>query len=310
MESRDTKQVKPRSWRKSVRRMLILYVVVPYFSVTAIFVIFQRSLMYRPTVASSLALADVGLPSEVGRDVQIQTTDGCTLKGWLIRGARTAGRTNNAPLVIYFPGNAGNRFERLNDLREVAATGFDVLIFDYRGFGDSTGRPAESALTGDARLCWEYACSELKYDPSRIVVFGESLGGAVALSLCSGDSKPAAHPVAVILNSTFTSMPDVVAGHLPWFPFRYLLLDRWRSIDRIPTVSQPVILFHGTADAIVPVSQGRSLASRSGNARLIEIPGASHNDIPMSQLRLEFDRLFAAIQNHQDENELNAFPRH
>ena len=202
----------------------------------------------------------------------------------------------DAPLVIYFPGNAGNRHERIDDLREVAATGFDVLILDYRGFGDSTGSPSEWALTSDARQVWDFACEDLHYLPSQIVVFGESLGGAVALSLWSAESTESPQPAAVILNSTFTTMPDVVAWHYPLFPFRYLLMDRWRSVDRIPRVDPPIVVFHGTADDMVPVSQGRKLASQSPHARFIEIANGTHNNIPMRQLRDELKRIHVAIE--------------
>ncbi len=285
----------PRGWLKRIRRFVILYGCIPYLSVTAIFAIFQRSLLYHPTVAEFLTVARLGLDSDFTRDVHIQTQDGHSLNGWLIRHRHGKDTAGDAPLVIYFPGNAGNRHERIDDLREVAASGFDVLIFDYRGFGDSTGSPSEWALTSDAQRVWQYAIGELQYDPSRIVVFGESLGGAVALSLWSAGSGNTPQPAAVILNSTFATMPEVVAWHYPVFPFRYLLLDRWPSIYRIPQVQSPVIIFHGTADDIVPVFQGRTLASNSANARFIEILGATHNEIPMIQLRQELERILAAV---------------
>lgn len=256
--------------------------------------------MYRPKVTESLRAAAVGLDPELVRDVQLQTLDGHILNGWLLKQARPDSEHMN-PLVIYFSGNSLNRHERMDDLREVAACGFDVLIFDYRGYGDSSGSPSEGKLTSDAQLVWEYACKYLNYDANGIVVFGESLGGAVALSLWSTGIANPPQPAALILNSTFVSMPRTVAWHYPMFPFRFLLLDRWPSIDRIARVIAPVIVFHGTADDMVPVAHGRELAQASADARFIEFPGAGHNEIPMRRLRTELNRIRVSIteNNHR-----------
>ncbi|WP_010584613.1 alpha/beta hydrolase [Schlesneria paludicola] len=299
MESSKVSRSLPQLWRRTLVRAVLLYGFIPYLAVTVLFATFQRRLMYRPTVASSLKVLDVGLDTGFGRDVRLYTADGCTLNGWLIQKTPVASESTHAPLLIYFPGNSANRFERLGDLREVAATGFDILIFDYRGYGDSTGRPNASTLSADARLVWDFACSRLNYDPRRIVIFGESLGGGVALSLWSNESPVAPAPAAIILNSTFTSMADVVAWHYPLFPFQYLLLDRWPSAERISRVTSPIVVFHGTADKMIPVAQGRELARRSPNSRFIEVSGASHNDIPMAELRREFHRLCAALTEEQ-----------
>jgi len=280
---------RPRWWIR-IGRPVVLYVFVPYLAVTLIFVIFQRQLIYRPSVADDLSAAAVGLDPESVRDVQIQTPDGDTLNGWLmVQAGNDRGQTTK--LVIYFPGNSLNRYERINDLREVVACGFDVLIFDYRGYGDSSGVPSESKLTSDARLVWNFACKDLGYDAQDIVLFGESLGGAVALSLWSSENAHPPQPRVLILNSTFASLPRTVAWHYPLFPFQYFLLDRWPSIQRIPRVPGPINVFHGTADDMVPIAHGRELAQASEDARFIEIPVASHNDIPVDRLRTELDRL-------------------
>jgi hypothetical protein len=272
----------------------MLYVVVPYLAVTMVFVVLQRKLMYRPTVADDLRADAVALDLRSVRDVRIQTPDGDVLRGWLLKAAERNGE-QTAPLVVYFPGNSLNRYERVDDLREIAAGGYDVLIFDYRGFGDSSGSPTEQKLTSDAQLIWSYAREELGYEERRIVVFGESLGGAVALSLWSAKVANPPQPAAVILNATFVSMPRTVAWHYPLFPFQYLLLDRWPSDVRIPRVSVPMIVFHGTADEMIPVAHGQELAQLSRNARFIEIPEAPHNSIPQHRLRTELHRLRGAM---------------
>lgn len=290
----------PRQGSRRIARFLFLYAFIPYFSILVIFTVLQRKLMYQPSVVTDLSVQKMKLAAGTVSDVHLRTQDGHQLKGWLVHANRNGLSLQDAPLVIYFPGNAGNRRDRLSDLKEVASLGFDVLIVDYRGYGDSSGTPSESALAADAKLVWQFACIELGYQPDRIVVFGESLGGAVALSIWSTDSEPQPRPAAVVLNSTFATMSGVVAWHYPWFPCQFLLLDRWRSIDRISQVQSPVTIFHGTADDIVPLSQGRILASHSDNARLIEVPGGTHNNIPADLLLTELKTIRDRIVESTD----------
>lgn len=285
---------RPRGILRRIRRPVFLYCVVPYLTMTVGFTVFQRSLMYRPTVADNLRIADCQ-PLD-GEDVQRTTPTNHKIHGWLIRNSRVNPIDEQSQLVVYFPGNSLNRRNRIDDLREFTSRGYDVLIFDYRGFGDSTGSPSETALTNDARLVWQYAIDELGYEETETVIFGESLGGAVALSLWNEDNPHPPQPAALILNSTFASMPRTVAWHFPWFPFQYLLLDRWPSIDRIGRVQSPIIIFHGDNDQMIPLSHGKALADASTNAQFIEIRGGSHNDIPMLQLRKQLDALKSIAQ--------------
>jgi len=273
------------------RRMLVLYLLVPYLCVTLIFTVFQRRLIYRGARSEPL---DVSLASFAGghsQNVALQVAEDVTIRGWLLRAKSHATPTDAQPapsaapqrrLVIYFAGNAQHRHDRETDLHQFLAAGVDVLACDYRGFGDSQGTPTETNLTHDAAAVWEYAISA-GYQPSQIIVYGESLGGAVALSLWS--TEPFPQPAAVILNSTFSSMRDVAGTLYPWFPFQYLVFDRWASIDRIGRVTCPVYVFHGTEDQIVPISLGRKLAAAGRLLEFIEIPGGSHNELPAGRLR-------------------------
>lgn len=272
-------------------RIVGLYGLLPYLVIVLIFTVMQRKLIYQPTTAASLRVADVGLNAETISDQQIHTPDGITLNGWLLKSS-AMGPDDQSPLVIYFPGNAAHRALRRHDLLEIASYGFDVLIFDYRGYGDNAGSPSETALTADAKLIWIYAREELHYNENHIVVFGESLGGAVALSLWSGDEADDPHPAGVVLNSTFSSMVDTVRSLYPAFPFQFLLLDRWESKKRIPRVKCPIVAFHGTADELIPVEQTQILAAATaGNLQVFQIPGAGHNNLPIENLRTALERL-------------------
>jgi len=280
--------VKQTTWQRRVLRGVFIYGIVPYVSVVLIFTIFQRRLMYRPTSSVNLSVAELKLDPNEFRDVQLLTADNETLRGWLLT---TQHPENDEPetihrrLVIYFPGNSLNRHERIQDLQEIAHCGYDVLIFDYRGYGDSTGSPSESALTKDTRQIWNFARDELHYPENQITIFGESIGGAVALSLWSETSGVHPKPKAVILSSTFASMALTVHEHYPWFPFHYLVLDRWPSLDRIQYVKVPITIFHGTDDDFVSLAQARKLSQAAHNATFVEIPGSGHNDIPTTQLK-------------------------
>lgn len=292
MPSPATLEIPHRTWRRRVARCFILYGIVPYLSIIIIFTVLQRRFMYRPTVATTLKVNDLQLDADNVSDVQLRTADGATLNGWLLKPSVAADSKVTLGLVIYFPGNAENRFHRLTDLKEIASCGFQVLIFDYRGYGDSSGSPSESAICADARRIWNYAHDELDFTDDQIVLFGESLGGAVVLSLWSDPSFEVPEPRGLILSSTFASMSRTVACSYRWFPFQYLVFDRWPSIDRIPRVDVPVTIYHGTNDEIVPISEARALANAGGDdATFVEILSGEHNDIPMSLLRAQLKEL-------------------
>ena len=286
----------PRSVPRRIGRAVLLYAVVPYLTVTAGFALLQRRLLYRPTVAADLRVAAAGLDSGRVRDVELEAGDGVTLRGWHLRASGAVGRFGAAPLVIAFPGNSLNRDARRDDLRELAGFGFDVLIVDYRGFGDSGGAPSEAALTADARRVWDHALNDLGYEADRIALFGESLGGAVALSLWADGAADPPEPAGVALSSTFASMSETVGGHYPLFPFRFLLLDPWPSAERAAQVGVPVVVFHGTEDAMVPVGQGRALAEALPHGRFVELPGRGHNDVPGARLRAALRSFFPAFE--------------
>src|SRR5690606_3218023 len=172
--------------------------------------------------------------------------------------------------------------------------GCDVLIFDYRGYAENAGSPSEAAMVSDARAIWQFAVDEIDRDPGEIVLFGESLGGAVAIELAAWLSRQGTPPAGLITNATFDSIPDLAAAHYPVLPLRWLVWDRWGSIDRIGAVTCPVLMCHGTRDALIPIAHGRRLfeaapdRSAGGVAKtVVPIENAGHNDNPVSRLREE-----------------------
>ncbi|HUQ71607.1 MAG TPA: alpha/beta hydrolase, partial [Planctomycetaceae bacterium] len=263
----------------------------------------QRELMFQPTKTKRLLAAGASSPDQSLEDVEIQAADGRTLHGWRFQ-ASTESAELPRLLVIYFPGNAGCRRGRYADCQDFTRLGCDVLLFDYRGYGDNPGSPSEEHFAADARQVWTLATDTLGFMPARIVLFGESLGGAVATRLAAERSQAGEAPSALILNSTFASMGETVAWHYPAFPFRYLLWDRFPSVDRIPHVGCPVLHFHGTDDDIVPIAHGRRLfaaapkTSPTGIAsRFVTIEGGQHNFITMGDMRDAVGELLGKIRD-------------
>ncbi|HXV77009.1 MAG TPA: alpha/beta hydrolase [Candidatus Polarisedimenticolaceae bacterium] len=237
---------------------------------TLLFVVwvFQRRLIYLP-LGQSVPAVDELLPG--AEPVRYTTADGLALDGWFQPASTSAPRAT----VLFFPGNAGNRADRAGIALALARRGFSVLLVDYRGYGGNPGRPSERGLALDAAAALAHLRGRADVDPQRIVYFGESLGGAVALALALD------HPPAMLaLRSPFTSLVDVAALHYPYLPVRWLLADRYPSLERIARVGCPLIVFAGGADRIVPARQSRALYETATVAerRWVAIDDAGHND--------------------------------
>jgi fermentation-respiration switch protein FrsA (DUF1100 family) len=214
------------------------------------------------------AAARLGLPR--AEDVTFTTDDGMTLHGWFVPAASTPARFT----VIVFNGNAGHRGMRAPLAAALARHGVATLLFDYRGYGDNAGSPSEDGLAQDARAARAYVTARADVDTSRVVFFGESLGAAVALRLAT--ETP---PFALVLRSPFTSLTDIGRHHYPFLPVRWLLRDRYPSLERVGSVSCPTLVIAGERDTIIPIEQSRRLyAAIAAEKRLVVIAGADHND--------------------------------
>ena len=246
--------------------LLALVLLVLLVSMAGIVWTQQRRLIYFPFGA-------VPSPGTIGVDgitpVSFPTADGLTLSGWFVTRTETPDFT-----AIVFNGNAGNRAFRAPLADALARANLAVLLFDYRGFGGNPGSPSESGLTLDARAAREYVLGRAGVDRDRLVYFGESLGTAVATGLAV-DHPPA----ALILRSPFTSLTDIGRQHYPMLPVRWLLRDRYDTIERIARIRVPLLLIAGDRDRIVPIAQTRRLYDAAGAPKsLLIIDGADHND--------------------------------
>jgi len=188
--------------------------------------------------------------------------------------SRTASSTTAEPMILFFHGNAGNvtdRYELIRTLMEIPAR---VFVLDYRGYGKSEGIPSEPGLYIDAMAAWDFLTRDLQIAPANIAIYGESLGGAVAIDLAAQ-----VNPGGLIVQSSFTSMSDMVSHVAPGFP-RFLLHTRMDSIGKVNKIRCPKLFAHGQADELVPFDHCKRLCAASGApTQFYEIPGAGHNDV-------------------------------
>ncbi len=203
-------------------------------------------------------------------DLYFTAADGTRINGWFVR---APGRPPVAH-ILFAHGNAGNIGDRSVILALLAAAGFDVLVFDYRGFGRSAGRPNERGMYLDARAAREALLARPGVDPNRVVYLGKSLGGGVMLELAT--RYP---PAAMVLMSTFTGLRDAARAVYPFLP-RPVVPDAFPSLRRIASLRSPVLVMHGDDDELLPVGMGRALyEAAAGPKRLHIYPGGRHNDL-------------------------------
>jgi fermentation-respiration switch protein FrsA (DUF1100 family) len=225
-----------------------------------------NALLYFPTRVLDGTPASVGLAYA---DLEIPTTDGQRLHGWWI----PSPRRRVAAHVLFFHGNGGNISHRLVQARALADAGLDVLLFDYRGYGRSTGSPDEAGTYRDARAARATLLAQPGIDAHAIVYLGESLGGAVATELALAEP-----PAGLVLQSAFASVREMARLHYPVIPSA-LVPDAYPTLERIARVRCPVLILHGDRDDIVPLGHGQSLFAAAGaGTRLDVVRGAGHND--------------------------------
>jgi len=243
---------------------ILAIILILYLGLALLLFLFQNNLIYFPTRAIATTPAAIGLAYE---EVRFRAEDGVELAGWFVPAP------NAASTLLFFHGNAGNISHRLASIELFHRLGLNVFIFDYRGYGQSQGSPTEIGTYRDAAAAWRYLVEDKQIPPGRIIFFGRSLGGSVAAWLA--ERHP---PQALILESTFTSIPDMAARQFPFIPVRLLARARYDTLARIPNITAPVLIIHSPADEIIPYSHSRRLfeAARQPKA-FLELSG-SHNE--------------------------------
>jgi fermentation-respiration switch protein FrsA (DUF1100 family) len=256
----------PRLARRGSQMMLkwLFAVVLLYGGLVALLYVAQRSLQYFPERQHMTPSAS-GLPE--AEEAVLDTVDGERVIVWHVppRGAQ--------PVFLYFHGNGGSLRWRDERFRALIADGSGLVALSYRGYGGSSGRPTETGLTEDAATAYSFAVAG--HPAERIVLWGESLGSALAIALAA--EKPVGR---LVLEAPFTSAAGVAAVHLWFVPVRMIMKDQYRSDLRVGNVTAPVLVVHGENDAIVPVTLGERLYDLiRAPKRFVRITGAGHNDL-------------------------------
>jgi fermentation-respiration switch protein FrsA (DUF1100 family) len=241
-------------------------VVIAYLCVLAALMVMEDRLVYHPIPAAEEWRA---APNERVQDVELHGADGTRLHGWWYpqEGARGA--------ILFCHGKYGNVSQYGKTILELGqGLGESVLIFDYPGFGRSEGRPSEAGCYAAADAAYDWMTREQQVPAERVVLYGESLGGGVAVDLAS--RRP--HR-ALVLVKTFTSLPDVGQNLFPWLPVQWVMRNRFDSLAKIGRCERPVFVAHGTDDDLVPFALGQRLfaAAREPKA-FFPVQGAGHND--------------------------------
>ncbi|WP_229590986.1 alpha/beta hydrolase [Pseudodesulfovibrio sediminis] len=229
----------------------------------------QRGMIYLPRQALVATPDEIGLPFE---DVRLTNRLGTEIHGWWLP-------VEHPRFTLLFShGNGGNISHRLESLRIFHDLGLNVLIYDYSGYGQSHGEPGETATQADARAAWDWLVENRKVSPDSIILFGRSLGGAVATALTAELAEThATLPAGLILESTFTSVPDMGASLYPWLPVRYLARYQYDSETALSALDVPALFLHSRDDDVVPYTLGHRLFTRyKGRKSFAELQG-DHN---------------------------------
>jgi len=238
------------------------------YAVLAVVLFFnQPNLLYFPDMPSreiEATPADIGLGFE---PLTLTTRDDEQLDAWFIPADPARG------VVLFCHGNAGNISHRLVSIQLFNELGLSVLIFDYRGYGQSTGKPTEKGTYRDADAAWDYLVEQRGIPAEHIILFGRSLGASIAADLATRQSA-----AGLILESGFTSVPDVAAKLYPWLPVRWFSRYQYDARKKLANIHSPVLIAHSRDDEIISYSNGERLFEAANEPKQFLQLRGGHND--------------------------------
>jgi len=239
---------------------------VCYAGVVLVLMALENRIVFVPTTAAQHWLNP---PKPAVRDVTFQSGAGGTIHGWWYPHEKATGA------LLYCHGNAGNLSHRGNAIVKLHdALGVSVLIIDYPGYGKSDGSPTEAGCYAAADAAYDWLVKDQKIPPERILLYGGSLGGGVAVELASRREHR-----ALILVRTFTSAPDTAQHHYPWLPTQWLMRNRFDALGKIKSCTKPKFIAHGTTDSVIPFNLGERLFEAAEEPKVfLRMNGVEHND--------------------------------
>ncbi len=243
--------------------MIIVVIAAAYGLLCLLAYIFQPRLVFFPDRRMGPTPVQLGVTY---KDVFFETADGVRLNGWFIPVERASG------VLLFCHGNAGNISDRLESIRIFLDLGLSVFIFDYRGYGRSDGKISEAGTYADARAAFDYLVGEAHVPPEQIIIFGRSLGAAVAIHLAFRQ-----RPRALVVESAFTSIADIGQRAYPFLPVKWLSRIRYDSTRWVPTMDVPKLFIHSPADDVVPFDLGERLFAAAAEPKTFLSIGGDHN---------------------------------
>lgn len=247
---------------------------------------FEHSQVYHPSRVLEATGAELGRPVQ---DVYFRTEDGIQLNGWFF--PADTNTTRSGLVVLLCHGNGGNISHRLDMAAALLATGVNIFLFDYRGYGRSHGRPSEQGTYRDAESAYEWL-KQKGFQGKDILLFGESLGGGVVAELATRVGVG-----GLVLQSTFTCIPDLGAELFPWLPVHWLCRIKYDTLSKLPRVKAPVLVMHSRNDNLVRFQHSqRNFAAANEPKLFCELTG-EHNDPLMNRAQFiaDFERFLALI---------------
>lgn len=249
--------------KKAVYSIINISVGV-YVGFLVLVYVFQTRLIFFPTTEFTVSPATFQWAYE---DVTLQVGDETT-HGWFIPAPAASRGT-----ILFSHGNAGNISDRIDTIDIFRGLGFDTLIYDYGGYGKSSGSPSEQRCYEDIRAMWGYLTVTRSIPPKRIILFGRSLGGGATAQLATEVT-----PALVVLESSFASVSKMAHKQFPFFPTELLVRHRFDNIHKVPLITVPTLHIHSPDDSIIPYEQGRQLFDAAkGPKAFIELEG-DHNE--------------------------------
>ncbi|MDN3523600.1 alpha/beta hydrolase [Halomonas ramblicola] len=249
---------------------LVALLLGAYALVVLLAWVFQDRLLYLPHVGREVigSPADRGLAWEA---VALETEDGLTLDAWWVpaEAPRAA--------LLFLHGNAGNISHRLDSIAQFHALDLSVLILDYRGYGESEGRPSEAGTALDARAGWHWLVEQRRLAPEEVVLFGRSLGAGVAAELAAALSAGGTPPAAVILESSFRSVPKLAQRLYPFLPARWLARFAYDTERRVAAIAAPLLVIHSRDDEIIPFDEGEAVHAAAREPKALLAIRGGHN---------------------------------
>lgn len=247
--------------------MLWLLLIIPvavYVILAILLTLFQGKIVFLPGKTIFMTPGDAGMEYE---DLFIEVSEGVSINAWYIPAENAKGT------ILFCHGNAGSMSHRVETAEIFHSLGMNVMLFDYCGYGRSLGKPSEMQTYRDAEAVWNYLVDKISISADKIVVLGRSMGGPIAAKLAKDHQ-----PVLCILESTFTSVPEMGKSKFPIFPTKLLVTIKYPTIDYVSEIKSPMLIVHSPDDEIIPYWMGEKLFEAASEPKEFLKLSGGHNE--------------------------------